>query len=219
MLFEELNGVSSDCRSYLVASGREALIVDPLRDRVDAYLARLAALGLRLGYAADTHTHADHLSGVKELSRRTGALSVGMPRSVVQRPLAEGDELLLGHMTIRVWASPGHTADSIVLLLPDRVLAADTLLIGATGRTDLPTGDPEAEWDSVQRLLTLPDATGLWPGHDYEHRLSSTIGQERRENKRLLFGRDKFLAAMREPRPTKPALLDQALAYNADPSA
>jgi glyoxylase-like metal-dependent hydrolase (beta-lactamase superfamily II) len=137
----------------------------------------------------------------------------------VQRPLAEGDELLLGHMTIRVWASPGHTADSIVLLLPDRVLAADTLLIGATGRTDLPTGDPEAEWDSVQRLLTLPDATGLWPGHDYEHRLSSTIGQERRENKRLLFGRDKFLAAMREPRPTKPALLDQALAYNADPSA
>src|SRR5712664_2150915 len=124
MLFEELNRVSSDCRSYLVASGGEALIVDPLRDRVDAYLARLAALGLRLAYAADTHTHADHLSGVKELSRRTGAVSVGMPSSVVQRPLAEGDELPLGHMTIRVWASPGHTADSIVLLLPDRVLAA-----------------------------------------------------------------------------------------------
>jgi glyoxylase-like metal-dependent hydrolase (beta-lactamase superfamily II) len=141
-----------------------------------------------------------------------------MPRSVVQRPLAEGDELLLGHMTIRVWASPGHTADSIVLLLPDRVLAADTLLIGATGRTDLPTGDAEAEWESVQRLLTLPDATGLWPGHEYEQRVSSTIGQERRENKRLLLGRDEFLAAMREPRPTKPALLEQALSYNADPS-
>jgi glyoxylase-like metal-dependent hydrolase (beta-lactamase superfamily II) len=218
MLFEELNGVSSECRSYLVASRGQALIVDPLLQGVDAYLARLEALGLRLAYAADTHTHADHLSGAKQLSRRTGAVTAGMPRSVAQQPLGEGDELLLGDVRIRVWASPGHTADSIVLLLPDRVLAADTLLIGATGRTDLPTGDPEAEWDSAQRLLTLPDATGLWPGHEYNQRVSSTIGEERRENKRLLLGREKFLAAMREPRPTRPALLEQALAYNADPS-
>jgi glyoxylase-like metal-dependent hydrolase (beta-lactamase superfamily II) len=219
MLFEELNGVASECRSYLVASGDQALIVDPLLERVDGYLARLAALGLRLAYAVDTHTHADHLSGVKELSRRTGAIRAGRPRSVMQRPLDDGDELALGDLRVRAWASPGHTADSIVLLLPGRVLAADTLLIGATGRTDLPTGDPEAEWNSVQRLLTLPDATELWPGHEYNQRVSSTIGEERRENKRLQLGREKFLAAMREPRPTKPALLDKALSYNADPAA
>jgi glyoxylase-like metal-dependent hydrolase (beta-lactamase superfamily II) len=97
------------------------------------------------------------------------------------------------------------------------VLAGDTLLIGATGRTDLPTGDCEQEWESVQRLLTLPDEMQLWPGHDYDHRASSTIGEERRTNKRLLLGRDAFLAAMREPRPTKPPLLDQALAYNSNP--
>jgi glyoxylase-like metal-dependent hydrolase (beta-lactamase superfamily II) len=217
MLFEELNGVSSDCRSYLLASGAEALIVDPLLDRVEAYLARLSTLGLRLAFAADTHTHADHLSGVKELSRRTGARSAGMPRRVVQLPLGEGDVLAVGDLRIRVWASPGHTADSIVLVLPDRVLAGDTLLIGATGRTDLPTGDCEPEWESVQRLLTLPDQTQLWPGHDYEQRTSSTIGEERRTNKRLLFGREAFLAAMREPRPTKPPLLEEALAYNSTP--
>lgn len=219
MIFEELNGVQSECRSYLVASKGEAVIVDPLLERVDAYLARLAALGLRLAYAADTHTHADHLSGAKELSRRTGAKSTGMPRRVVQAPLSEGDALEVGDLRLLVWASPGHTADSILFVLPDRVLAGDTLLIGATGRTDLPTGDCEQEWDSVQRLLTLPDETQLWPGHEYNQRTFSTIGEEKRDNKRIQLGRDGFLAAMREPRPTKPALLEKALAYNTDPTA
>jgi sulfur dioxygenase len=217
MIFEELNGGGAECRSYLVAEGGEALVVDPLLDRVEAYLARLSALGLRLAYAADTHTHADHLSGVKELSKRTGAKSAGMPRGVVQLLLGEGDVLSLGSLRISVWASPGHTGDSIVFLLPGRVLAGDTLLIGATGRTDLPTGDCAQGWESAQRLLTLPDETELWPGHDYNRRASSTIGEERRTNKRLLLGRDAFLAAMRAPRPTKPKLLAEALAYNTTP--
>lgn len=219
MLFEELNGVDSECRSYLVGDSGEALIVDPVLERVDAYLARVQALGLRLLYAADTHTHADHLSGAKELSRRAGARTAGAPRSVVQVPLSEGSVLIVGQLPVRAWASPGHTADSLVLLLPDRVIAGDTLLIGATGRTDLPTGDPEQEWDSVQRLLTLPDPIQLWPGHDYNRCASSTIGEERRTNKRLLVGREKFLALMREPRPTKPARLAEALAYNTTPAA
>ena len=219
MIFEELNGVASECRSYLVADGGEALIADPLLERVDEYLARIRALGLRLVYAADTHTHADHLSGSKELSRRTGAKTAGSPRSAVQVPLGEGGVLIVGHLPVRVWASPGHTADSLVFLLPDRVIAGDTLLIGATGRTDLPTGDPEQEWDSLQRLLTLPDGAGVWPGHDYNRATSSTIGEERRTNKRLLMGREKFLAAMREPRPSKPARLAEALAYNTAPGS
>ena len=217
MIFEELNGVGSECRSYLVASGGEALIVDPLLDRVEQYLARLA--GLRLVWAADTHTHADHLSAVKELCRRTGARSAGAPRSVVQVPLSDGDTLAVGDLRVTCWTSPGHTADSLVLLLPGRLLAGDTLFIGSTGRTDLPTGDAEAEWDSVQRLLTLPDDTQVWPGHEYNRRTVSTIGEERRSNKRLLLGREGFIAAMREPRATRPALLEKALAYNGDPAA
>jgi glyoxylase-like metal-dependent hydrolase (beta-lactamase superfamily II) len=217
MIFEELNGVASECRSYLVADGGEALIVDPLRENVDAYLERLSELGLRLAYAADTHTHADHFSGAKELARRTGAKTAGAPQQVVQVPLGVGSTLLVGGLAARVWASPGHTADSLVLMFPGRVIAGDTLLIGATGRTDLPTGDPEQEWTSVQRLLTLPDETQVWPGHDYNQRAFSTIGAEKRYNKRLLLGRDKFLAAMREPRPSKPARLTEALAYNGAP--
>jgi sulfur dioxygenase len=218
MVFEELNGVASECRSYLVGDAGEALIVDPVLERVGDYLRRLEALGLRLAYAADTHTHADHLSGSKELSRRTSAKTAGAPRGVVQVPLGEGSTLRVGKLTVAVWASPGHTADSLVLLLPGRVIAADTLMIGATGRTDLPTGDPEQEWDSVQRLLTLPDATELWPGHDYNQRASSTIGEERRTNNRVLLGREKFIAAMREPRPSRPARLAEALAYNTSPA-
>ena len=214
MIFEELNGVASECRSYLVADAGEALIVDPVFERVDAYLARLSQLGLKLALAADSHTHADHLSGAKELRRRTGCKTAGAPRGVVELPLAEGDVVTLGSLRITVWASPGHTADSLVFLLPGKVLAADTLMIGATGRTDLPTGSPEAEWDSTQRLLTLPDDTELWPGHDYNQRASSTIGDERRNNKRVLAGREKFIALMREPRPTKPARMAEALAYN-----
>jgi sulfur dioxygenase len=217
VIFEELNGVASECRSYLVAEGGEALILDPLLDRVEDHLARLRALGLRLAVAADTHTHADHLSGTKELVRRTGAKSAGAPRSVVELPLVEGDVLTLGGLRFTIWSSPGHTADSLVFLLPDRALTGDTLFIGATGRTDLPTGDPEAEWDSVQRLLTLPDETLVFPGHDYNQKTQSTIGEEKRSNKRLLAGREKFIEVMREPRPTKPALLEQALAYNSQP--
>lgn len=217
MNVEELNGLQSECRSYLVFSGEEALIVDPLLDRVGDYLGRLEARGLRLAFAADTHTHADHLSGVKALCRRTGARSAGAPRSVVSAPLGHGDWLVLGDERVTCWSSPGHTADSLAFVLPGHLLAGDTLFIGSTGRTDLPTGDPEAEWDSIQHLLTLPDATVVWPGHDYNGRLSSTIGEERRTNKRLLLGREAFLRAMREPRATKPALLDKALAYNANP--
>ena len=216
-VFEELNGVDSECRSYLVADSGEALIVDPVLERADDYLRRLGALRLRLAYAADTHTHADHLSASKELSRKTGAKTAGAPAAAVQVPLGEGSVLRVGNLTVDVWASPGHTADSLVFLLPGRLLSADTLLIGATGRTDLPTGEAEQEWASVQRLLTLPDATEIWPGHDYNRRASSSIGEERRTNGRILMGREKFVAAMREPRPSKPARMAEALAYNTAP--
>ena len=215
MIFEELNGASSECRSYLVASDGEALLVDPLLERVPQYLERLR--GLRLVYSVDTHTHADHLSGTKELSRRTGARRAGQPRSVAEVPLWDLDTLRVGSVTATSWASPGHTADSIVLLVPGRLIAGDTLFIGSTGRTDLPTGDAEAEWDSLQRVLALPDETEVWPGHEYNQKTFSTIGLEKRTNKRLQMGRDAFIAAMREPRPTKPKLLVEALAYNADP--
>ena len=218
LVFLELDP-ECDCKSYLVASRAtgEAVVIDPLLDLVAHTRAVLAQQGLRLLLAIDTHTHADHLSGGRELVASCGGRTAGSPRGSVHLPLAEGDVLEVGRQSIRVWATPGHTADSISLLFCDRVFAGDTLMLGSTGRTDLPSGDAAQEWDSVERLLTLPDRTLLLPGHDYAGRRSGTVGEERRENGRVLLGRERFLAAMNAPRPSKPALLEQALVYNRRP--
>lgn len=217
-IFEELNGGAS-CRTYLIVSPRtrEALLVDPVLELVPGYLQRLGKDQLRLTLVVDTHTHADHLSGGRELARMTGAVHAGAPEGSVQRPLGEGDVLRVGEVSLTVWESPGHTADGLVLKMEDRVLTGDTLLIGATGRTDLPTGDAEAEYRSLQRLLSLPGDTLVFPAHDYGGRTFSTIGHERLTNPRLRLDHEVFLRVMRAPRSEKPARLEQALAYNTRP--
>ena len=218
LIFEELNGGAA-CRTYLIASAwtREAIIVDPVLELVPGYLARLGKDRLRLIAVVDTHTHADHLSGARELARMLNALHMGAPAHAVHRPLNEGDVLTVGDIHIKVWASPGHTEDGLVLVMEDRVLTGDTLLIGATGRTDLPTGDAEAEYESLARLLWLPDDTLVFPAHDYGGRTFSTIGHERVSNPRLRLDRDAFLKLMRMPRPEKPERMAESLAYNSRP--
>ncbi|HYO52189.1 MBL fold metallo-hydrolase [Archangium sp.] len=217
-IFEELNGGAS-CRTYLIVSPRtrEALIVDPVLEMVPGYMQRLAKDQLRLAMVVDTHTHADHLSGGRELARMTGAVHVGAPAGSVQRPLREGEVLVVGDVRLTVWASPGHTSDALVLVMEDRVLTGDTLLIGATGRTDLPTGDAEAEYFSLQRLLSLPGEMLVFPAHDYGGRTFSTIGHERLTNPRLRLEHEAFIRLMSAPRTEKPARLAEALAYNTRP--
>ncbi|MHB1847209.1 MAG: MBL fold metallo-hydrolase [Deltaproteobacteria bacterium] len=219
MIFDELNGDTA-CKSYLIADEetREAAIVDPLLERLHDYLMRLRQSGLRLTWAIDSHTHADHLSGVRELARRTGAVSAGAPAGSVARPLHEGDGLAIGSVELSLLSTPGHTADSLVLRLPDRVLTGDTLLVGASGRTDLPSGDAEAEWASLQRLKELPDETLVFPAHVYGTRASSTIGLERESNPRLQMDRAAFLRLMTTPRTDRPRILDAALTYNRQPA-
>ena len=217
-IFEELNGGAS-CRTYLIVCPRtrEALIVDPVLELVPGYMQRLTRDQLQLCRVVDTHTHADHLSGGRELARMTGAEHVGAPEGSVQRSLRDGEVLTVGEVRVRVWASPGHTADGLVLVMEDRVLTGDTLLIGATGRTDLPTGDAEAEYHSLARLLTLPPETLVYPAHDYGGRTFSTIGHERVNNPRLRLSREAFVELMSRPRHEKPARLEESLAYNTRP--
>lgn len=217
-IFEELNGGAS-CRTYLIASPRtrEALIVDPVLELVPGYMQRLSRDQLRLCTVVDTHTHADHLSGGRELARMTGAAHLGAPEGAVHRSFEDGDVLMVGDTRVEVWASPGHTSDGLVLVLEDRVLTGDTLLIGATGRTDLPTGDPEAEYESLERLLSLPNHMLVYPAHDYGGRTFSTIGHERVHNQRLRLDRAAFLKLMRMPRPEKPSRMAESLAYNSRP--
>ncbi len=218
LIFEELNGGAS-CRTYLIACARtrEAIIVDPVLELVPSYLQRLGKDRLQLLAAVDTHTHADHLSGGRELARMLGTMYVGAPMAAVERTLRDGEYMNVGDIHVKVWASPGHTADGLVLLLEDRVLTGDTLLIGASGRTDLPSGDPEAAYDSLDRLLTLPSHMLVYPAHDYGGRTFSTMGHERVTNPRLRMDRAAFVELMSRPRADKPARLEEALAYNSRP--
>jgi glyoxylase-like metal-dependent hydrolase (beta-lactamase superfamily II) len=217
-IFEELNGGAS-CRTYLIVSPRtrEALIVDPVLELLPGYMQRLSRDQLQLRLVVDTHTHADHLSGGRELARMTGAVLAGAMEGSVQRLLSDGEVLEVGDVRLTVWESPGHTSDGLVLVMEDRVLSGDTLLIGATGRTDLPTGDAEAEYRSLQRLLTLPDELLVYPAHDYGGRTFSTLGHERLTNPRLRLDHEAFIQVMTVPRSEKPARLAEALAYNTRP--
>jgi glyoxylase-like metal-dependent hydrolase (beta-lactamase superfamily II)/rhodanese-related sulfurtransferase len=187
MRVEELNG--TNCRTYLLVAGDEAALVDPVRERLEHYRRTLGARGLRLVMVLETHTHADHLMLGREAKEALGAPVVmhrESPSPLVDRHVVGGDTLPLGGEAVAVIETPGHTPDSVSYLAPGAVLTGDALLIGGSGRTDFPGGDPGAGFDAVVgRLFTLPDATVVWPAHDYRGRTSSTIGVEKTTNPRF----------------------------------
>jgi sulfur dioxygenase len=189
MLLKELN--RGKCKTYLVACERDrvAALIDPVRDRIDRYLAMLAYLRLRLAAVIDTHTHADHRTACFELGDLTGApvlMHRNAPAPRVDRHVNDGDSMPLGSLTLRFLATPGHTPDGISIVVNGTVFTGDTLLIRGTGRADFPGGDAAAQYDSiVGKLFALPDDTVVLPAHDYRGNTSSTIGEERRLNPRL----------------------------------
>ncbi|HRD94543.1 MAG TPA: MBL fold metallo-hydrolase [Accumulibacter sp.] len=189
MILEQI--ATGGCQSYLVgcSDSSSAALVDPEISKIDHYLALAARDGLRIRYLVDTHTHADHFSATRELARRL-AVPVVMHRAsaapFVDLRIGDGEMLLIGQLRLRAIYTPGHTRDSMCLQVEDHLFTGDTLLIGGTGRTDLPTGDPEALHDSLfRRILTLDPATRVFPAHDYKGRQQSTIGQELATNPRL----------------------------------
>ena len=189
MIFRELN--RGKCKTYLAISEKtgKAAIIDPLRDKVERYLAVLAYHGWRLELIIDTHTHADHRSGALELSELTGtpvAMHRLAPAPHVSIHVEDGQVFKVGDEELRVLHTPGHTPDSISLLAKDRVFTGDVLFIHGTGRADFAGGDPGIQYDSIARkLFTLPDQTLVFPAHDYRGHTQSTIGEEKRSNPRL----------------------------------
>jgi sulfur dioxygenase len=189
MLFRELN--NAKCKTYLLASeGMErAVIIDPVKDRVERYLGVLAYHRLKLDLIVDTHTHADHRSGAHELSGLTGtpvAMHRWAPAPHVTMHLEDGQRLILGDFELKVLYTPGHTPDSISLYAEDRVFTGDCLLIHGTGRADFAGGDAGEQYDSITRkLFTLPDSTLVYPAHDYRGHIHSTIGEEKGSNPRV----------------------------------
>ncbi|MGH7893681.1 MAG: MBL fold metallo-hydrolase [Candidatus Binatia bacterium] len=219
MIFEEIR--AGGCCSYVVACGEtcSGVLVDPELSQIDRTLALVGKAGVRLHYVIDTHTHADHFSASRELARRLGVPSVMHRASVapyVDVRVDDGETLIAGRLRLRILSTPGHTDDSISLVLPDRVLTGDTLLRGGTGRTDLPTGNPEALYDSLfGRLLQLDDALAVYPGHNYKDAPVATIGQEKSVNPRLQ-KRDRaaFVEQMRTLSLGMPDHLTEALRTN-----
>src|SRR6266850_504982 len=191
MIFRQLFDQTSGTYSYLLASrpGGEALIIDPVMEKVDRYLQLVKELDLKLVKAVDTHIHADHITGLGALRDRTHCITVmgeNAKVDVVSMRVTEGDKLTIEGLALDVLYTPGHTDDSYSFLTRDRVFTGDTLLIRGTGRTDFQNGDPRAQYESLfGKLLKLPEETLVFPAHDYKGDTVSTIAEEKAYNLRL----------------------------------
>ncbi len=221
MIFRQLFDSVSGTYSYLIASrpGAEALIIDPVLEKVDRYIQLMNDLDLRLVKAVDTHLHADHVTGLGALRDRTRCVTVmgeNTKADVVSMRLADGDTLAIEGVSLDVIYTPGHTDDSYSFALEDRVFTGDTLLIRGTGRTDFQNGDARAQYDSIfNRLLKLPNDTLVYPAHDYKGDTVSTIGEERRNNPRLqVKSVDEYVALMNNLKLPNPKMMDVAVPAN-----
>jgi glyoxylase-like metal-dependent hydrolase (beta-lactamase superfamily II) len=219
MIFEQIR--TGGCLSYFVGceGTRAAVVIDPEQSQIDRYLGLAGQHGVRIRYLIDTHTHADHFSGSREMAKRLGAHVVMHRSSPTQHAdlrVDDGEMIIAGQLKLKALHTPGHTADSMCLVLDDRVFTGDTLLIGGTGRTDLPTGDPHALYESLfDKLLKLPPQTKVFPAHDYKDRSSTTIGDEIAANPRLQkTERAEFVAMMQALDIASPTHLTEALRTN-----
>lgn len=221
MIFRQLFDSASSTYTYLVASrrGGEALIIDPVLERVDRYLKLIEELDLRLVKAVDTHLHADHITGLGALRDRTKCITVMGEQSqvdVVSMRVADGDRLDIEGASLGVIYTPGHTDDSYCFTLKDRVFTGDTLLIRGTGRTDFQNGDARAQYESIfNRLMKLPEETLVFPAHDYKGDSVSTIGEERAHNPRLkVRSPEEYAELMAGLKLANPKMMDVAVPAN-----
>jgi sulfur dioxygenase len=221
MIFRQLFDATSGTYTYLLASrhGGEALIIDPVLEKVDRYLTLIRELDLRLVKAVDTHLHADHITGLGALRDNTRCITVMGEQSsvdVVSMRVADGDTLHIEGLELEVIYTPGHTDDSYSFRMQDRVFTGDTLLIRGTGRTDFQNGSARQQYESIfNRLLRLPDETMVFPAHDYKGDTVSTIGEEKRYNPRLqVRSVDEYVTLMDGLHLSNPKMMDVAVPAN-----
>jgi sulfur dioxygenase len=226
MIFRQLFEPVSSAYTYLVACAdtREAVLIDPVLETFERDLVLLAQLELRLRYTIETHIHADHVTGASALKQRTGCKAAVPERSGAEHAdvaVREGEPISLGSLQIQPLYTPGHTDDHHAYLIERadvaRVFTGDALLIDGCGRTDFQNGDAATLYRSVHtRLFTLPDETLVYPGHDYQQRRVSSIGQERDRNSRLGGGRtlEEFVAIMAALNLPRPKNMDVAVPAN-----
>ena len=221
MIFRQLFDQVSCTYSYLLASrrGGEALIIDPVLEKVDRYLQLVRELDVKLVKAVDTHLHADHITGIGALRDKTHCITVMGEQTkadIVSMRLGDSDRLSIDGLALVAVYTPGHTDDSYSFIMPDRVFTGDTLLIRGTGRTDFQNGDARQQYESIfGRLLKLPDSTLIFPAHDYKGDTVSTIGEERAFNPRLqVKSAEEYIALMNGLNLPNPKMMDVAVPAN-----
>lgn len=225
MIFRQLFEPVSSTYTYLLASGvgREALIIDPVKEKLEDYLRLIGDLDLRLVRAIDTHTHADHITALGDLRDRTGCVTIMgqfTKAACMSQSVREGETIDVDGVKLQALYTPGHTDESFSFVLdptaPKAVFTGDVLLIRGTGRTDFQGGDPDKSWDSiVNKLFRLPEEVTVYPGHDYKGWTASSIGEEKRHNPRLA-GKTQaeYVSIMRGLNLPNPKLMDVAVPAN-----
>ena len=221
MIFEQLFDTKSSTYTYILSSGkgREALIIDPVLEHTDQYINLLNKLELKLVKVIDTHIHADHITGLNELSERTNCTKIMGENSkseVVDLRVKEDENVKIDNINLKVMYTPGHTDCSYSYLMNDRVFTGDTLLINGTGRTDFQNGNARQQYDSIfNKLLKLPENTMVYPAHDYNGKKHSTIGSERKNNPRLQVNSvDQYVEIMNNLKLVNPKMMDVAVPAN-----
>ena len=221
MIFRQVFDNKSSTYTYLIASakGREAVIIDPVLENVESYTKLLNELDLKLVTVIDTHIHADHITGASDLKAKTRCATVmgeNTPAETVDVKLKDGETIKIDQLKIKAIYTPGHTSDSYSFLMDNYLFSGDTLLINGTGRTDFQNGNSKDAYNSIfNKLLKLPEDTILYPGHDYNGKKSSTIGNEKKFNPRLqVKDADDYAELMSNLNLAKPKLIDINVSKN-----
>jgi len=221
MIFKQLFDEKSSTYTYILASnkGREALIIDPVIEKTEVYLNELKELNLKLVKVIDTHIHADHITALNELHKRTSCTKIMGEHSkseVVDIKVKEGEKIKIDHIELSAIYTPGHTDCSYSFLMKDRVFTGDTLLINGTGRTDFQNGCPKEQYKSLfEKLLKLPENLMVYPAHDYNGKKYSTIGNEIKNNPRLkVSSMDEYVELMNNLKLDNPTMMNLAVPAN-----
>ena len=221
MIFKQVFDNNCSNYTYIIASakGREAVIIDPVIENVNDYIKILLELDLRLVKVIDTHIHADHVTGaskLKEITNCTTLMGEHTPADMVEIKVKDDEIIDIDDLKIRSLYTPGHTSDSYSYLLNNSLFTGDTLLINGTGRTDFQNGSSKDAYNSLfNKLLKLPEDTVVFPGHDYNGKFSSTIGQEKKFNPRLQVNSvDEYVEIMSNLKLSKPKLIESNVSRN-----
>ncbi len=221
MIFKQLFDNKSSTYTYIISSGqgREALVIDPVIENTSEYLNVLKSLDLKLVKVIDTHIHADHISGLNELSKQTNCLKIMGEQSaseVIDVRVKDNEKIKVENIELTSIYTPGHTDCSYSFFMKDRVFTGDTLLINGTGRTDFQSGSPYDAYNSLfKKILKLPEKTLVYPAHDYNGKTHSTIENEKNNNPRLkVRSAEEYAEIMYNLKLSNPKMMDVAVPAN-----